>query len=92
MSEFKTLPCTDDIVLLGCFHAYCEACIEEWWGQASSKSCPVCRQPVLTKLPQFFLLFGDRTHVLELPSTTTGHILAQVVHDKIDAHSTSIYA
>ena len=44
LTEFKTLPCTDDIVLLGCFHAYCEACIEEWWGQASSKSCPVCRQ------------------------------------------------
>ncbi|XP_066564288.1 zinc-binding protein A33 [Amia ocellicauda] len=33
-----------DPVLLTCSHSFCNACVEQCWGQKGSRECPVCRR------------------------------------------------
>ncbi|XP_056464212.1 E3 ubiquitin-protein ligase TRIM35-like [Gadus chalcogrammus] len=39
--------CTEiftDPVSLGCHHSFCSSCLQDFWGQAENKNCPVCKR------------------------------------------------
>ena len=33
-----------DPVLLLCGHSFCQDCLQEWWRQSSTQTCPVCKE------------------------------------------------
>ncbi|CAL8394732.1 unnamed protein product [Arctogadus glacialis] len=64
----------DPIILL-CGHSFCKNCIQEWWTQKGSKTCPVCKEMFsLDQLP----------HNLALKSLTDA--LKKEAEDLCDTH------
>ncbi|XP_036373535.1 tripartite motif-containing protein 35-like isoform X1 [Megalops cyprinoides] len=53
--EDLTCPICRDIfsdpVVLRCSHSFCKACLQQYWAQAVSQECPVCRKTSSLKSP-----------------------------------------
>ena len=46
-----------DPIMLLCSHSFCKNCIQEWWTQKGSKTCPVCKEMFsLDQLPHNLVL------------------------------------
>uniref|UniRef100_A0A8C9RWT9 Zinc-binding protein A33-like n=1 Tax=Scleropages formosus TaxID=113540 RepID=A0A8C9RWT9_SCLFO len=41
----------DPVVLLKCSHSFCKDCLKKYWGEKSSRECPVCRRKSSMELP-----------------------------------------
>ncbi|XP_030200840.1 zinc-binding protein A33 isoform X11 [Gadus morhua] len=55
---------SDPIILL-CGHSFCKNCIQEWWTQKGSKTCPVCKEMFSLDRPPRNLALKNLTESLK---------------------------
>ncbi|CAL8313535.1 unnamed protein product [Lota lota] len=54
-----------DPVMLLCGHSFCKNCIEEWWTQKGSRTCPVCKKMFPMSRPPRNLALKNVTDALK---------------------------
>ncbi|XP_056437235.1 E3 ubiquitin-protein ligase TRIM17-like isoform X2 [Gadus chalcogrammus] len=74
---------SDPIILL-CGHSFCKNCIQEWWTQKGSKTCPVCKEMFSLDRPPRNLALKNLTESLKEEASR------QTAEDLCETHGESL--